>query len=57
MNLTVENESAVSAEAIQVLMERLPASKVVRLLSSWHIGQSDYLKPREELFACNNHGL
>jgi hypothetical protein len=32
-------------------MERLPASKVVRLLSSWQIGQADYLKLRDELFA------
>jgi hypothetical protein len=32
-------------------MERLPASKVVRLPSSWQIGQGDYLKLRDELFA------
>ena len=49
--MTVQNESATTAEAVEVLMERLPASKVVRLLSSWQIGQGDYLKLREELFA------
>jgi len=32
-------------------MERLPVSKVARLLSSWQMGQADYLKLREELFA------
>jgi len=51
MSLTVQNESATTAEAVEVLMERLPASKVARLLSSWQIGQGDYLKLRDELFA------
>ena len=51
MSVTVQNESATTAEAVEVLMERLPASKVVRLLASWQIGQGDYLKLRDELFA------
>jgi hypothetical protein len=51
MSVTVPNESATTAEAVEVLMERLPASKVARLLSSWQIGQGDYLKLRDELFA------
>ena len=51
MSVTVQNESATTAEAVEVLMERLPASKVARLLSSWQIGQGDYLKMRDELFA------
>jgi hypothetical protein len=51
MSVTVPNESATAAEAVAVLMERLPASKVARVLSSWQIGQGDYLKLREELFA------
>ena len=51
MSVIVQNESATTAEAVEVLMERLPASKVARLLSSWQIGQGDYLKLREELFA------
>jgi hypothetical protein len=50
MSVVVQNESATTAEAVEVLMERLPASKVARLLSSWQIGQGDYLKLREELF-------
>ena len=51
MSVIVQNESATTAEAVEVLMERLPASKVARLLSSWQIGQGDYLKLRDELFA------
>ena len=51
MSVRVQNESATTADAVEVLMERLPASKVAWLLSSWQIGQGDYLKLREELFA------
>ena len=50
MSVIVPNESATTAEAVEVLMERLPASKVARVLSSWQIGQGDYLKLREQLF-------
>ena len=50
MSILVQNESANTAEAVEVLMERMPASKVARLLSSWQIGQGDYLKVRDELF-------
>ncbi len=49
--MTVPNESATAAEAVEVLLERLPASKVARLLSTWQIGQGDYLGMRDELFA------
>jgi N-dimethylarginine dimethylaminohydrolase len=52
MNLPVPSEAAIAAEAVEVLMERLPASKVARLLSSWQVGQGDYLKLRDELFAA-----
>ena len=51
MSVTVPNESATTAEAVEVLMERLPTSKAARVLASWQIGQGDYLKLREELFA------
>ena len=56
MSLTVQNESATTAEAVEVLMERLSASKVARLLSSWQIGQGDYLKLRDELFSGETVG-
>jgi hypothetical protein len=51
MSVTVQNESATTAEAEEVLMERLPASKVARLLSTWQLGQGDYVGMRDELFA------
>ncbi len=51
MSLIVESEVANTAEAVGILMERLPASKVARLLASWQVGQGDYLALREELFA------
>lgn len=50
MNLKVPNELAITSEAIEVLMEQLPASKVARLLSSWQIGTGDYLSLRGQLF-------
>jgi hypothetical protein len=50
INVTVQNASAITTEAIEVLMERLPASKAARLLSSRRIGQGDYLKQCDELF-------
>ncbi len=48
--VAVQNESATTAEAVEVLMERLLASKIARLLSYWQIWQGDYLKVREKLF-------
>lgn len=50
MSVPVPDEFATTAEAVELLMERLPASKVAQLLSSWQFGQGDYLKLREELF-------
>ena len=50
MNLTVQNESSITAEAMEILMDRLSASKVTRLLSAWQVGNGDYLKLRDELF-------
>ncbi len=49
--MKVQNESATTAEALEVRTERLPASKIARLLSSWQIGQGGYLKLRDDLFA------
>ena len=51
MILTVENEAAATSEAVAVLMERLPASRVARLLSSWQMGLAHYLKLRAKLCA------
>ena len=51
MNIQVENEQATVEEATGILLERLPASKVARLLAAWRVGQGDYLAWREKLFA------
>ena len=51
MNIQVENEQATIEEATAILLERLPASKVARLLAAWRVGQGDYLAAREKLFA------
>jgi hypothetical protein len=51
MKLTVENESSATAEAVAVLMEQMPASKVARILSSWQLGTGDYVAMRDQLFA------
>lgn len=50
MNIRVENELATIEEAISVLMEHMPPSKVARVLAAWQIGTGDYLKIREKLF-------
>ncbi len=49
MNIEVENEQATIEEATAILMEKLPASKVARLLSAWRVGHGDYLQTRENL--------
>lgn len=51
MNISVENELATIEEAITLLMEHMPPSKVARVLAAWQVGTGDYLKAREKLFA------
>lgn len=50
MNTPVENDQAIVEEAIGILLERMPASKVARLCAVWQLGRGDYLKHRETLF-------
>ena len=50
MNTPVENDQAIVEEAISILLERMPASKVARLCAVWQLGRGDYLKHRESLF-------
>lgn len=50
MSPIVENESTVMAEALAILMEPMPASRVARLLASWQVGQGDYVAMRDSLF-------
>ena len=51
MSINVENELATIEEAISVLLEHMPPSKVARVLAAWQIGKGDYLDLREKLFA------
>jgi hypothetical protein len=51
MSVQVENEIATMEEAIALLMQHMPASKVARVLAAWQIGRGDYLQMREKLFA------
>ena len=50
MSIEVENEQATVEEAVSVLLERLPAAKVARLLANWQVGRGDYLQWRGKLF-------
>jgi hypothetical protein len=50
MNTPVENDQAIVEEAIGILLERMPPSKVARLCAVWQLGRGDYLKYRETLF-------
>ena len=50
MNTPVENDQAIVEEAISILLERIPASKVARLCAVWQLGNGDYMKYRETLF-------
>jgi hypothetical protein len=51
MKPSLPSDVEIAKEALSVLMEHMPASKVARLLSALQIGDGDYLKLREELFA------
>lgn len=37
-------------EAIGVLLDHMPPSKVARVLAAWQVGTGDYLKMRDKLF-------
>lgn len=51
MNITVENGLATIEEATAILLERMSASKVARLLATLQVGTGDYVKTRDQLFA------
>ncbi len=50
MSIQIESEQATIEEAADILLERMPPSKVARLLSAWQVGHGDYLALREKLF-------
>ena len=51
MSITVENELATIGEATAILLEKMPVSKVARLLATLQVGSGDYVKTRDQLFA------
>ena len=51
MSITVENELATIGEAIAILLEKMPVSKVARLFATLQVGSGDYVKTRDQLFA------
>ena len=51
MNTRVESDQAIVEEALGILLEKMPASKVARLCAVWQLGRGDYLKDRDRLFS------
>jgi len=51
MNITVDSELATIEEATTILLDKMPASKVARLLATLPVGNGDYGKTRDQLFA------
>jgi hypothetical protein len=50
MKTEVQNEQETIREAISVLLERMPPSKVARVLAFWRVGRGDYLAIKDKLF-------
>lgn len=51
MMVQVEREQALIGEALDILLEHMPAHKVARLLAAWQVGRGDYTELRRRLFA------
>lgn len=51
MSITVDNELATIEEATAILLDKMSASKVARLLATLQVGTGDYVKTRDQLFA------
>jgi N-dimethylarginine dimethylaminohydrolase len=50
MTPKVVSDAEITEEAIQILLEKMPASKVARVLAAWKVGAGDYLADRDRLF-------
>lgn len=50
MNIQIPRQQEVVGEAIQVLWQHMPVSKVALVISMWFSEGGDYLKTRDELF-------
>jgi len=51
MSIVVESEQETVQEAMDILLKRMPPSKVARLLSAWQVGSGNYTIARRKLFA------
>lgn len=51
MKTALPSDAEIAREALDVLMQHMPASKVARLLSALQVGKGDYIGIREKLFA------
>lgn len=51
MKIIAEVELAIVEEATTILLDKMPASKVARLLATLQVGTGDYVKTRDPLFA------
>jgi hypothetical protein len=51
MNLEISKEQDIVQEALLILEQSLPLSKMAVLLSRWQSDQGNYLQLRERLFA------
>jgi len=50
MAVRIESDQAVVNEAVELLLEHMPPSKVAQLLAAWQVGEGDYLQMRDHLF-------
>ncbi|PSB18638.1 hypothetical protein C7B76_08110 [filamentous cyanobacterium CCP2] len=50
MSIKIPRQQEIIEEAMQVLWQHLPPSKVSLVISMWFAEGGDYLKMREELF-------
>jgi hypothetical protein len=51
MSIIVESEQETVQEAMDILLKRMPAAKVARLLSAWQVGSGNYTVTRRKFFA------
>ncbi len=51
MSVRVPAESEVIREATEILLQHLTPAKAARFWASWHRGEGDYIRWREEEFA------
>lgn len=51
MQINVPTEKAIIQEALQVLIEHMEPLKVARFIAACKLGEGDYLKTKDTLFA------